>query len=183
MPLAKWQLGSGNEAVCTLCGSHNTVYAFPAMLAAGSAYRQEPALEGEASCFDHPNKRALSACRQCGRFVCQLCSVEYGSEVWCPSCVAGRSGQAREANLEPSRTLYDSLALSLPLISLVVWPLTAVAAPATLVIAAARWSRPLSILRRSRWRFVVAIAIAILEIGGWVWGIAYFTSLAGRGKG
>jgi hypothetical protein len=173
MPLGRWEPATG-AALCRLCGSSNSVRAFPAMLANTAAVRPESAMEGEAACFDHPGKRAVAACSQCGRYVCGLCSVESGNEIWCPSCVATRSGRAQAANLETSRTLYDSIALTLPLVSLIMWPFTIVAAPAGLVIGIAKWKAPQSLVRRNRWRMVAAIVISTVEIVAWVWGIAYF---------
>ncbi len=77
MPLPKWELAVGDVAVCTSCGSENRVRVFPAILAPPPApARAEVALDGEAACYDHPSKRAVAVCHQCGRFVCQLCSVE-----------------------------------------------------------------------------------------------------------
>jgi hypothetical protein len=180
MPLPAWELSTNDLAVCTSCGSRNTVRAFPAALqSADAAARPEAAVDGEGACFDHPNQRAVADCRQCGRFVCQLCSVEFGAEIWCPSCVAAGSGKARRANLETSRTLFDSIALILPLSSLILWPFTAIAAPAGLVIALVKWNRPLSVVRRSRWRFVAAILVGLAEIAGW---IALLVYLAARAK-
>src|SRR5882724_9741820 len=138
MPLSRWEPDTGT-AFCRLCGSNNTVHAFPAILANAAATRPESAMEGEAACFDHPGKRAVAACSQCGRYVCGLCSVENGAEVWCPSCVTMRAGRAQAANLETSRMLYDSIALTLPLASLIMWPFTIAAAPASLVIGVAKW--------------------------------------------
>ena len=111
--------------------------------------------------------------------MCRLCSVEFGSEIWCPSCVAGRSGAAKAAHPETSRTLYDSIVLTLPLASLLVWPFTAIAAPAALVIGAARWKRPTSLVRRLRWRMPVGMALALVEAGLWTWGILYLAARAG----
>src|SRR5579872_5668830 len=120
-------LARRDGAVCTRCGATNQVCVFPALLTSANAPVQtEAALEGEAACFDHPSKKAVAACQQCGRFVCQLCAVEFGSATWCPSCVAAGAGQARSARQETSRTLYDSTALILPLISLVIYPFTIV---------------------------------------------------------
>src|ERR1035438_3859008 len=117
-PLPKWELGMGDIAVCTTCGSANRVAVFPAILAPTQApARAEVALDGEAACYDHPSKRAVAACHQCGRFVCQLCSVEFGGQVWCPTCVAAGKGQSQAVYLEPTRTLYDSIALAVPLVS------------------------------------------------------------------
>ncbi len=172
-PLSKWEYQGSGSAQCPACGSGNTVRAFPAMLATAAAARPEAALEGEAACFDHPNKRATAACSQCGRYVCGLCSVEFGREVWCPSCVATRAGRARAANLETARTLYDSVTLSLPLAALALWPLTLLAAPAALAIGIAKWNYPLSLVRRNRWRLVAGILLALAEVVGWAWVIIY----------
>src|SRR5215510_1661592 len=109
MPLPKWELARSNHAVCTACGSENEVRVFPAILRAAGPAQSESATEGEAACFDHPTKRAVGSCRQCGRFMCAVCSVEFAGEVWCPSCIAAGSGQAREAKLDTSRVLWDSV--------------------------------------------------------------------------
>jgi len=177
MPLPKWELGAGDVATCTSCGSANRVAAFPAILAPHSApAHAEAALDGEAACYDHPSKRAVAACHQCGRFVCRLCSIDSGIETWCPSCVAAGAGRAQSANLETSRMLYDSMALILPLVSLLVYPLTLIAAPASLVLSTVAWSRPLSLVRPNRWRFVAAILISLTEICLWTLGIVYLLS-------
>lgn len=169
MPLPRWGLDTGAEATCLSCGAENTVRAFPAMFMQRAAVAPEAALTGEAACFDHPGKRAVAACQQCGRFVCQLCSVEMGGVVYCPSCVAAGAGQARAANADAPRTLYDSIALTLPLAALIVmWPLTIAAAPAALVLSIAKWKQPLSLVRASRWRFVAAIVISLAELLGWI---------------
>ena len=173
MQLSKREYLEGGAAMCPACGSGNTVRAFPAMLATAAAVLPETALEGEAACFDHPGKRATAACSQCGRYVCGLCSVEFGAEMWCPSCVTARAGKARSANLETSRVLWDSVTLTLPLGSIAMWPLTFVTAPAALAIGIAKWRQPLSLVRTSRWRMLLGIVVAVAEIVGWVWVIFY----------
>jgi len=182
MPLPKWELASGDRAVCTRCGAANMVRVFPAALAPSAPARPEAALEGEAACFDHPSKRAVAHCQQCGRFVCQLCAVEVAGEISCPSCVAAGAGKARAANPETSRTLYDSIALLLPLVSLLLWPLTIVAAPAAVLLAVATWRRPISLVRRSRWRFVLAVVLGFAFIAAWVWFFAYLVAGIKRGR-
>ncbi len=181
-PLPKWELASGDRAVCTHCGSANTVRVFPAFLAARQAARPDAAEEGEAACFDHPGKRAVGSCRQCGRFVCQLCAIQLGEETWCPSCVAAGTGAAKAANTDISRNLYDSIALILPLASFIFWPLTALTGPSTVIFSLLRWRRPLSLVRRFRWRFVAAILIGLAETGAWIWGIVYFVAKAKAGR-
>ena len=181
-PLPQWELVSGNQAVCTNCSSPNTVQVFPAFLAARQAAIPAAAAEGEASCFDHPGKLAVAACSQCGRFVCLLCSVDLGGATWCPSCVALGAGAAQAARTDTARNLYDSVALILPLASLVFWPLTFLTGPATVVFSFLRWNRPLSLVRRFRWRFVVAIVLGLAETAAWIWGILYFMARAKMGK-
>ena len=173
-PLPLWELAGADVAACTSCGSRNTVRVFPALFAAPSPPAlPESALEGEAACFDHPSKRAVAACHQCGRFVCLLCSVEFGGQVWCPTCVAAGRQQSKAVNLEPSRTLYDSIALSVPLLALLLWPLTIVTGPGIVVFSAMTWKRPLSLVRKSRWRFVVAILLGFTQTAGWLWLLIY----------
>jgi hypothetical protein len=178
MPLPKWELLSGNAAHCPTCGSRNTVRLYPAALAQGAAAHAETALAGEAACFDHPGKRAVSACQQCGRFLCQLCAVEFGNGVWCPSCVAASSGKARSANSDTSRMLYDTWALTIPFALLVIWPLTLLSAPAVVALAIMKWKQPISLVRRNHWRFVVGLAVALVEGGLWLWGIWYLVAKA-----
>lgn len=180
MPLPKWEL-TGGDAVCTLCGSRNTVRVFPAAFSErGVPALSEGAAEGEAACFDHPNNKAVADCRQCGRFVCQLCAVEFGSETWCPSCVAAGAGKARAAAGEAPRILYDSLVLTLPLASLILWPLTIVAGPAAAALAVMKWRRPLSLVRRWRWRFVAGGLLGLAETLLWGWGIVYLITRLGQ---
>ena len=174
-PLPLWELASGGGAACTSCGSPNTVRVFPALFAApGAPALPESALDGEANCFDHPSKRAVAACHQCGRFVCQLCSVDFGGEIWCPACVAAGKGRSKAVFLEPSRTLYDSIAFAVPLVSLVFWPLTFITGPGTVVFSAMTWKRPLSLVRKRRWRFVAAILMGLAETAAWIWLIVYW---------
>ena len=174
-PLPLGELADSDSATCPSCGSRNMVRIFPALLTPGNAPSiPESALEGEAACFDHPSKRAVAACHQCGRFVCALCSVEFGGQVWCPTCVAEGKGQTKAVYLEPSRTLCDSIAMTVPLLSLVLWPITIVTGPGTVVFAAMTWKRPLSLVRKSRWRFVVGILIGGLEAVGWIWLLIYW---------
>jgi hypothetical protein len=182
MPLPKWELASSNDAVCTQCGSTNSVRVFPSAFLRGDDARPQNAQEGEAACFDHPNKRAVAACAQCGRFVCQLCSVTSGGEIWCPSCVATGGASAKRKNTDTVRTLFDSVTLTLPFAALILWPFTLLAAPATLVLAVLKWKQPLSLVRRNRWRFVVGILAGLAEIGGWVWGILFFLAQSRMAK-
>src|ERR687886_1007892 len=88
MPLPEWELATGAPVRCPDCGVSHEVRLFPAALFRATADTPESAEEGEATCFDHPSSKAVAACAQCGRFVCQLCAVEIKGSTYCPSCVA-----------------------------------------------------------------------------------------------
>jgi len=182
MPLPRWELASGPDATCTACGSLNAVRLFPAALERAAAIHAETAVEGEAACFDHPAKRAVAACQQCGRFVCQLCAVEFGSGTRCPSCLAASGGQATPALSTTKRTLYDTWALLIPLCLLVIWPFTILSAPAVVALAIMKWKQPISLVRRNRWRFALGLGLALVQGGLWVWLILYLVALSRTGK-
>ena len=174
-PLPKWELARPDAALCPECGAYSTVRVFPALFSSATGpVATEPAAQGEATCFDHPAKRAVAACSHCGRFVCQLCAVDFKQGVWCPACFAAGDYKAQAAEVENSRTLYDSVALTVAVAPLLLWPFTALSAPIALFLGVRYWNRPLSLVRRWRWRSVLAILIALGEIAGWVWGTAYF---------
>src|SRR5262249_40205489 len=101
---------------------------------------------------------------------------------WCPSCIAAGAGAARDAKLETSRPLYDSLVLTLPLVSLIVWPFTLIAAPAALALGLLKWNQPISLVRRNRWRQVAGMLIALAEIAAWIWGALYLINRAASAK-
>lgn len=180
MPLPKWELRNG-AAACTACGAPNTVHLYPAALALAPAVQSAPALEGEAACFDHPGKRAIAACRHCGRFVCGLCAVELGDGVSCPSCLANPPAPAREADPGSARMLYDTWALFLPFLLLAIWPFTILSAPAVIALALMKWKAPLSLVRRNRWRFAAGLGVAIVQGGLWAWFLWYVIAKAKAG--
>ena len=153
--------------MCPTCNSDLLIRAFPAMLAARPKLDLESLRveEGESSCFFHPGKRAAETCRHCGRFVCALCVVEFDGGQWCAPCLAAATAKKTNEKLENHRVLFDSVALGLAVVPAVfVWP-ALLTAPAALFVALRFWKRPTSILRRYKWRFVVAIVLALLEIG------------------
>ena len=68
--------------------------------------------------------------------------------------------------------LYDQIALALAVLPLLIFYVTLITAPISLYIALRYWKSPRSIVHTTKWRFVVAIVFATLEIVGW--GIGFF---------
>ena len=88
---------------------------------------------------------------------------------------AGRS-KRRIENLENSRILYDSLALNLALWPMVFFFVTLVTAPAVVYVVLRYWKAPASLLPRTRYRFVLALLAAIVQLAGWVIFFVWFLS-------
>ena len=142
---------------------------FPALFRPAGAVTSGERLtdQGEASCFYHPSKKAATLCGACGRFLCTLCDTELAGRRLCPTCI--EQGRVKEEieQLVSHRTLYDSLALSLSILPMLFFPLTVITAPIAIFVALKYWKKPGSILPRTRFRFVLAILIALAQLGGW----------------
>lgn len=165
-PLDPAQLPGGEWHACPYCHTPARLEVFPAY-AAGvlpPSPSEHILAEGEASCFYHGDKRAVVPCDACGRYLCGLCRIEWGDQNFCPGCLEAGSSQRKMHQLETSRTLYDSIALALGTIPIVLFYITIVTAPITLFLVWRYWKTPLSIVPRTRIRFVLAAAFAILEL-------------------
>jgi hypothetical protein len=155
---------------CLQCLSAFEVEIFPAFFRRQSpAAEAEPVLiEGESTCFYHADKKAVLPCHGCGRFLCALCDCEVRDEHFCPSCLEAGAAKGKIRSLENRRKRHDSVALTLALAPMLFFYITLVTAPATLYVVIRHWKTPLSIVRRTRVRFVVAAIIAVLQLAGWV---------------
>jgi hypothetical protein len=152
---------------CSGCGSLIRVRIFPAYYRTGAPAKAESVIEGESSCFFHPKKQAVAPCDECGRFLCALCRVEFGSRNICPGCIDSGMRKGKLPVLETTRRRYDSIALGVATLPLVlIWP-TLISAPVAIYLCIRHWKDPIGILPRSRWRFIAALVFAIVQIGSW----------------
>lgn len=166
-------INTGAVDPCPACSIRIQVDVFPAFfkpVETGGA-GETILVDGEASCFYHPKKRATVPCASCGRFLCALCDVDLKGEHICPTCLETGQKKGKLIDLENRRTLYDSAALSLALLPLLMWPVTLITAPAAIVTAIYAWNKPSSIIGRTRFRIYLAILFSLLEIAGWVVGL------------
>lgn len=154
---------------CPSCGAPIYGVIFPALTADNSKSRAGETLlvDSDASCFYHPQKKAEISCDYCGRFLCALCDVEMEGKHLCPPCIESGKQKGRIKTLENRRTLYDSIALSLAVLPMLIFYFTVVTAPIAIYMAIRYWNAPTSILHRGKWRFVLAIIIASSQIIGW----------------
>jgi hypothetical protein len=127
--------------------------------------------ETEAGCYAHPRKKAVRVCARCGRFMCGLCDIELNGEHLCPPCLDRGAAAGRIAGLENRRVCYDKVALYTALLSNFFIYSVVFAAPAVLFMVVRYWKQPISVVSTSRFRFVLAAGIAVLQlaaIGAWL---------------
>lgn len=175
-PLGAEVLNTFAPTPCPACEEPIRADVYPALFRKLPSGRSGVPLQGEeeASCFYHPAKKAAVACSACGRFLCALCDVEFNDRHLCPACLEKGKAKRKIKNLENRRVCYDTVALSIALISMLfVWP-TILSAPIVLFMVIHYWGAPSSIIPRSKIRFVLAFGIASLQIVGW---ILFFGSL------
>jgi hypothetical protein len=154
---------------CPACGMPLQVEVFPALFRRINPGQSGEIImvDGESSCFYHPQKKAILPCQGCGRFLCALCDCELNGQHFCPACLETGKTKGKIKSLENRRTLYDSIALSLAVYPLLIFYFTLVTAPVALFVAIRYWNAPRSIIRRTRVRYVVAIVLASMQIAGW----------------
>jgi hypothetical protein len=144
---------------CPDCGTRLQVEVFPAFFRRFTPGQDGERLmvDGESSCFYHPQKKAAGLCDVCGRFLCALCDCEVKGHHLCPACL--ESGQKKKSiqGLEDMRVLHSRMAL---LLSLTPFLITGIAA----VFVALRYRKePGSLVRPMRWAFPVALVLGSLQ--------------------
>lgn len=159
-------------APCPSCGELLQIEVFPALfrkITPGPA--AEPVVtEGESGCFFHPQKKAVVHCSGCGRFLCALCDCRLGDEHFCPACLEAGKSKGKIKALDSRRICYDNIALGLALLPVLMFPffyMSIITTPMALFVAIFYRNAPRSLVRRSRLRLILAIFVAVLQIGGW----------------
>lgn len=168
-PLPESQFNAPDFQPCGSCSAPVRSLVFPACFerAPGPVRAEDAVLDDEARCFYLPEKKAVAVCDSCGVFLSSLYVFELDGKNLCPKCVEKGKAKGDLKSLEHTRVCYDSVALSLSLLPIIMWPFTLVTAPMALYIAVRNWKKPCSIIPRSKVRFVFAIFFALIQIVGW----------------
>ena len=179
-PLPPSAINTDRLVPCGVCGAKTRADLFPAALKTTEQAETGQALvDGQsASCFYHPDKKAVVPCGSCGRFLCALCDVDFSGEHLCFTCLESGKKKKKRVDLENHRTLYDGIALRLALVPMVIFWFTALTAPAALYIAVRHFNTPTSIIPRTRIRYIIAGVVSILQIAAWAVGIYYYARKA-----
>ena len=167
LEIADWNQPAGTPCRRCNCLVYSAVY--PAIDKSHESSTPEALREeSEASCFFHQQSRAVLACDECGRFLCQLCEFQVHGRHLCPPCLTSGVSQKKIETLETRRTKHDSIALALAIIPIFIWPFTFFTGPGAIYYSVKHWDSPASLLPRSKLRFVAAILIGLIQCIGWV---------------
>ena len=171
-------LNSSSLTQCNTCGVQLRADVFPAIARQPeTGIINEAVTTGtEAGCFYHPDKKALTHCEICGRFLCALCDLEINDQHLCSACLASGQKKSTIVNLENHRILYDKIAFFLSVLpfSVILWFFSIFTIPATIFVVVRYWNTPCSIASAGKSRFVLAFILAVLQIFGWVMFIGTF---------
>jgi hypothetical protein len=169
--LATSQWNLEDFTACPNCQAPTRALVFPAMARAMSPARPEPRSETEAGCFFHSNSRAENVCNSCGRFLCSLCTLAFGAQKLCPDCIYRRRREASEPLFRDQTILFDNIALLLlvvPVLCFVYIYLGLIFSGFALAIVIIGWRQQRPLVPRSRYRFVLAAGLSLLEGVGWI---------------
>ena len=176
-PILAGYYNTPNLIPCSYCHIPIRIEVFPAFYHGLRPGKEaETLIDDQASCFYHPQKKAVVPCDYCGRFLCALCDVELGGKHLCPACVETGKKKGRIANLDRHRVLYDGVALRLALFPVIIFYFTIVTAPIAIYLSIRHWNSPMSVIQRTKVRFILAIVISGLQILAWTVGIVYLAS-------
>lgn len=169
-PLSKEAANTNTLVTCAACSSLLRVDVFPAINRSRPVGQAAANLQvdKEAGCFYHARKKAVVPCAACGRFLCALCDVSLNGQHLCPACLEKGKTQRKIKNLENHRTCYDSVALLVATVSILIYWVTIFTAPIVIYLTVRHWNSPSSIITRTKIRFILAFIIAGVQIAGWI---------------
>lgn len=158
---------------CPICEARVITHVFPALLrpATVAPRRDTAALTDESTCFNHAAKRAVAVCEDCGRFVCNLCDVPVPGTAknQCVACFEQTLKREVGPDLSTSRAHMDDVALTLAVVGTLIFYFAIITIPVVCYLILRHWREPQSVVPRSRWRFVVAgllVLVQLTMIGG-----------------
>lgn len=170
-------LGS-TRLLCPSCGLSQDLWVGPAWQLQVQARAGARAVEGQATCFFHANRRADLACEACGRFVCALCDLPVAGGHLCPVCLEeGRAPQAK-AVLDQQRLRWDKVLLSVAIFSWMppILLVSFISAPAVVFLAIKHRNDAMQGLPTGRLgaraRLLIAVLLSLGAIGLWIWLLA-----------
>jgi hypothetical protein len=97
-----------------------------------------------------------------------LCDIPLDGRHLCPQCLEKGKLKQKIENLEHRRICYDSIALLLAAVPILIYWSTIITAPITMYLTLRYWKAPSSIIHRTKVRFIIAFTVAGLQTTGWI---------------
>jgi hypothetical protein len=169
--LAASQWNLPDFTACPNCQAPTRTLVFPAIARATSAAHPALRNETEAGCFFHEHSRAENVCASCGRFICSLCTLAFGTQKLCPDCIYRKRRQALEPLFRDQTILFDNIALLLlviPVLCLMYIYVGLIFSAFALAIVIIGWRRRRPLVPRSNYRFVLAAGLSLIEGVSWI---------------
>ena len=166
---SQWNLSEFTE--CPNCKAPTRTLVFPALVRPAATPHPETRTETEAGCFFHGNSRAENVCSSCGRFLCSICTVAFGSQKLCPDCIYRKRRQTTESEFRDQAVLFDNIALLVlvgQVICFVYIYLGLIFSALALAIIIIGWQQQRTLVPRSKYRFILGTGLGLLEAGGWI---------------
>ena len=169
-PLGRQVINTASLSQCPACNLWLRADVFPAVTRQpGNGENGDSLQTGkEASCFYHPRKKAVVACAACGRFLCALCDIDFNGRHLCPLCLEAGKTKRKIKNLEDQRICYDTIAWMVAFLPMLFFWFTIITAPIALFLVIRFWKSPLSIVPRTKVRFIAAFGLAAVQLTGWI---------------
>jgi hypothetical protein len=144
---------------CLGCATPLQVELFPACFRPATPGQDAEAVivEGESSCFYHPQKKAVVPCDACGRFLCALCNCEVKDRHLCPGCLETGRKKRNLEGLETVRVLHSRQALMLAILPLFITGIAAI------YVSLRYRNEPGSLVVPMRWAFPTALILGSLQ--------------------
>lgn len=165
------------EQDCPACHARQSAVVFPAIrgIFVPPPTAAPAEADGFASCFFHGGKPAATPCDMCGRFLCDLCDLKLDRSHLCALCVQAAQEEKSPTGAKPITQMKDrtflpqnaamALAFYLP-ITLAGLYVIFLSAPAAMYFTIRYWNHPGGIQQRGRWRSVLSLAMASLQVLG-----------------
>lgn len=178
------QTNTGSPLPCPQCHRQRQVDVLPAYFRDLPAGREhEPAQEGEASCFHHPDARAEVVCDQCGRFLCPTCDLSTAGRHLCPPCLTRLVTVEQPSQFITQLVNWNGLAFLILAATLVACLLPAIVTAPLAIYCVVRGRRARTApLRPSTLYAVLAVLLAVIELAGWIGSVTYLIYAGVHGR-
>ena len=171
---------SDNLINCQFCNVKIRAKVFRALYSSEKSVLSEEITKlGTSSCFFHNTKKAVHACDRCGRFICDLCIVEFSKEQICSTCLTTGKIKGKLKDLKNSQILYDQRALLFAFLSLILFIGAIILAPLSIFISIKNWNSYDKIVPRTKIRFVISILLSLTTLSLWTMMIANLFNRSG----